>query len=150
MDETTIAKYRAEVIKKSINIEWYLNILISQRYLGYLDNDFIFEVLYDPYFSFSLKINIVSKLKDTNQEMIGKLKDIGRIRNIFAHYDPNFVQPSGEEVSLNPKNLEQQIDFQREFENFITHEKKVQNYLKQVLTTLGVKLESFSSWKLNG
>lgn len=147
MDEATLAKYRADVIRRSINLEWILNVIISQNYFHTIHGTFIFEVLYDPGFNLRLKINIVSKMKRINKKMIAHLHEIADVRNVFAHFDPNFIKPTGEEVAPDPKNLQEQINFQEKYKKFIELEGKVLPYLWQFLKDLGVKAETTKKLK---
>ena len=62
MDKENISKYRAEVIEKFINIESIIDVIISQHYFKLPNKSFIFEVLYDEYFSFALKRRILEKI----------------------------------------------------------------------------------------
>lgn len=62
MDNKIMSKYRSEVIERTINIEWMLNVIITQHYFGRLLYSFVLEVLYNEYFSFALKHRIFKKI----------------------------------------------------------------------------------------
>jgi hypothetical protein len=84
MDGDELANARAEVITRAINVEGLLDAIISQQYLGKVSKGFLFEVLYDEYFSFGLKVKIFSKIT-SDQGWFHKLNRLGTIRNYFAH-----------------------------------------------------------------
>jgi hypothetical protein len=142
MDEATLDRYRADVIKRSIKIEWFLNFLISLHYLKRVDEEFILKILYDPSFSFRLKVSAVQKINGIDSGIIGRLHEMADIRNYFAHFDINFVVPTGEKVSFDPKHLEQTINFQEKYDRFIELEKIVNPYLFKVCKELGLPIIS--------
>ena len=74
IDKDKLSKYRSEVIEKSINIEWIINAIISQHYLKRVILPFVLEVLYDEYFSFALRRNILKKIiKDIDSQKVEDL-----------------------------------------------------------------------------
>ena len=83
MDKDKLSKYRSEVIEKFINIEWIINIIISQYYLKRADKSFLFEVLYDEYFSFALKRRLLEKIiKNIANRDNRKIQDLNRLNTI--------------------------------------------------------------------
>jgi hypothetical protein len=84
MEPRELSEARATVIERAINVEGLLDVIISQHYLGRVTKSFLFDVLYDEYFSFGLKVKIFGK-KSTERSAVHKLNRLGSIRNYFAH-----------------------------------------------------------------
>ena len=92
IDEETLSKYRAEVIERFINIEIIINATISQHYFERVEKNFYFQVLYDEYFSFSLKRRILEKIvNNINTQQVQDLNRLNTIRNYFAHCGTEFI-----------------------------------------------------------
>ena len=60
MTAEELAEARANVIERAIHIESMLDAIISQHYLSHVSQKFLFEVLYDEWFSFGFKVKIFS------------------------------------------------------------------------------------------
>ena len=56
-----ISKFRSEIIERFISIEQLVDIIISYHYFGYLNLDFVSQVLYDDSTNFGLKCRIIEK-----------------------------------------------------------------------------------------
>src|SRR3989339_289012 len=114
----TISEYRSEVIEGFINIEWIINMIISQYFFKSLRKNFLFEFLYDVNCSFSLKRNVLQKIAPS----FDKLEDLNRlnsIRNYFAHCNQEIFEGSDDPTSgkkgkiLNPKDTKKELDFEK-------------------------------------
>lgn len=153
MDEKTLTKYRGEVIKRFINIEAIVNLIIAQRYFRKPPGSFILEVLFDEYFSFGLKRRILEKiLKKVVANLDNKkIQDLGRlsnIRNTFAHSGIEFIKDSekakpgitGIVPDRKTGTLEKPIDFQKQYEEFIEKYREVEKYLRKIYRDLGGSL----------
>ena len=148
MDKDTLSKYRSEIIEKFINIEWIINIIISQYYLKRADKSFLFEVLYDEYFSFALKRRILEKIiKNIANRDNRKIQDLNRlntIRNYFAHCGQEYIKGPDKTQKgkvLDPKNIEEEVDFESLYSEFMKEQGSVANYLIQISVDLGAELE---------
>lgn len=141
---------RLDVIKKFINNENILNVLICTHYFkdnrskGIVHRDFLFEVLNDENFSFVLRTNIIQKIiPNFDNKILSKLKTIATIRNYFVHINPSYFdkheQPGEEFVGYhpNPKNPADKIDFKEKYEQFSRLEREVNAYLSKLLKELG-------------
>ena len=129
-----ISNYRAEVIERSINIEWIINGIISQHYFKHVNTNFLFEVLYDQNITFALKRNILEKilqsLNHQNQQKIHELNRLNSIRNYFAHCNQEiYTIKSNESFVPDPKKPENPIDFKKLYEEFMSIAKQVEYWL---------------------
>ena len=141
-------KKRIYVIRKFINIESIINIIISSHYFkdkdgrGIVRGDFLFQVLNDEYFQSILRINILKKIvEDFDDKILSKLKALATIRNYLVHIDPNYFETdqkvNEETINLvgyypHPKNPKEKIDFEKEYNNFLELEKEVGKYLVDI------------------
>ncbi len=149
IDKNKIVEQRGKVINKFINIEWIINAIISQWYMGKVEKEFVLEVLYDEYFSFSLKRRIIekifaercnSKLKPMLKKMLDSLNRLNSIRNYFAHCTENMTLSNmDEEYIPDPKNHNKPLDFQTLYEEFIGKEKNVNKYFYDLFLSIGGK-----------
>jgi len=141
MDEDKISKYRAEVIERFINIETIINAIISQRYFKRVEKSFYFEVLYDEYFSFGLKRNILKKIvENIDNQKIEDLNRLNRIRNYFAHCNQEIVEGTDKTQKgkvLDPRNIEKEIDFEALYSEFTEKAGSVEEYLFKLYQDLG-------------
>lgn len=122
-----ISALRAEVIEKTINVEWLIHAIISQHYFGQVRIGFVSEVLYDEYCSFALKRRIVLKLCPTLRgEPEQQLNRINTIRNFFAHVGQSVVDgpnPNGPSRIPSPRDFSKTVDFAALYEEFLSIEK---------------------------
>lgn len=137
-----ISKYRSEVIERAINIEWMLNIIITQHYLGRVSYPFVVEVLYDEYFSFALKRRIFEKIvKNPDSKKMQDLNRINTIRNHFAHRSQKILEISKGEAKLkaiDPKDLSKELDFEELYKEFIRIIDPLEKYLESIFIQKGV------------
>lgn len=144
-----IIKQRGEVISKFINIEWIINAIISQWYMGKVEKEFVLEVLYDEYFGFSLKRRIIekifserapSKLKPKLKFMLDSLNRLNSIRNYFAHCTESMTLSNIDGGYIpDPKNHDKPLNFQDLYDEFIKKEKEVREYLHNLFISIGGK-----------
>lgn len=144
MNQKILSKYRSEVIEKFINCEMIMNAIISQHYFKKIITSFLFEVLYDEYFSFGLKRRILEKIvPNLERRKIDDLNRLNTIRNYFAHCNQEFFEGSempGEEVGWivpDPKDIEKGIDFEKLYKEFIEKEEGVVQYLVDIFKEMG-------------
>jgi hypothetical protein len=139
LEDQDIKKLRAEVIDKLINLEILMDAVITQHYFHRTHKQFMYEVLYDEYFSFALKRNILLTITEhPNNKVLNKLHRIGKIRNIFAHRGRvivDWVGNSKRERVIDSK--EKEIDFQELFNEYCDLEKPVLDYLTEVFKEKG-------------
>ena len=146
IDKDKLSKYRSEVIEKSINIEWIINAIISQHYLKRVILPFVLEVLYDEYFSFALRRNILKKIiKDIDSQKVEDLNRLNTIRNYFAHCNQEIFEASDKTKKrgkiIDPRYIEREIDFESLYSEFTEKEKGVVEYLAKLFQDLGGVLE---------
>ena len=147
MYNTSESKYRSEVIERFINLEWLLNAIITQYYFKRIVSSFLFEVLYDEYFSFALKRRILEKIiPDIDGQRLQDLNRLNTIRNYFAHCNQEIFFgigiPSSQEKGFvpDPRKTDREVDFKQLYEEFIKKEGLVADYLIAILGKLGGKL----------
>ena len=145
MDKDTLSKYRSEIIEKFINIEWIINIIISQYYLKRADKSFLFEVLYDEYFSFALKRRILEKIiKNIDNRKVQDLNRLNTIRNYFAHCGQEYIKGPDKTQKgrvLDPRNIEEEVNFESLYTEFMKEQGSVVEYLMQIAAELGAESE---------
>ena len=140
---------RGEIINKFINIEWIINAIISQWYISKVEKEFVLEVLYDEYFSFSLKRRIIEKifserapsnLRPKLKFMLDSLNRLNSIRNYFAHCTESMTLSNidGEYIP-DPKNHNKHLDFQELYNEFMAKEKEVNKYFYDLFISIGGK-----------
>ena len=144
MNQKILSKYRSEVIEKFINCEMVMNAIISQHYFKKIITSFLFEVLYDEYFSFGLKRRILEKIvPGLERKKIDDLNRLNTIRNYFAHCNQEFFKGSempGEGarwIVPDPKDIEKGIDFEKLYKEFIEKEEGVVEYLVGIFKEMG-------------
>jgi hypothetical protein len=121
MTPEELAEASADVLARVIDIETMLDVIISQHYLGKVSRKFLYEVLYDEWFTFGLKVKIFSKItSETSLEH--KLNQLASIRNYFAHRGRLTVDLGrGDELFVpDPKNPAKSIDFDDLYKKFST------------------------------
>jgi len=148
MEKKTTSQQRSEVIEGFINIEWLMNAIICQRYFKKMTVKFVFDVLYDPYFSFGLRRNVLLKVYPSFQrDKIEDLNRLNNIRNYFGHCNQEFfrgpvIPPSGTKgVVPDPKSPSRDIDFDKLYAEFKEKEGPMTTYLATVYKELGGELE---------
>ena len=135
MDEQVVSQARAEVIEKFINLEWLINLIISQHYFGKVYRPFILEVLYDENCSFILRRRILEKIiPGLDKKQIQNLNRLNTIRNYFAHTGPQIVEGAkvgkGQATKVpDPRKLDKAIDFTKLYKEFQRMEPIVAEYL---------------------
>jgi len=144
MNDKSLSKVRAEVIEKSINIEWIINAIISQHYFKKVLLPFVTEVLYDEYCSFALKRRILEKIfPNIDGRQIQKLNRLNTIRNYFAHCGQEIfdgpVVPKNEQKGWvpDPRKPTKPINFESLHAEFIELENSVSKYLFGIFQELG-------------
>ena len=142
MKEDELTELRGEVMEGMIDLETMINCIISVRYLGKLDNDFYYEVLYDENFNLGLKINILAKIlpsEKTHLKHIDNLRRLSVIRNHFAHRGTQFLSPGepgkNDEIGIvpNPRQLDQPIDYESLFKEFNKKQDIEVEFLREAL-----------------
>ena len=133
------SKYRSEVIERAINIEWLMAAVISQHYFKFPNAPFLFEVLYDEQFSFSLKRRIIEKITAPNKLHIQSLNRIGTIRNYFAHCNQEVsrVSAPSEFFVPDPRNTEKPVDFESLYQEFMRLAATIEDSLMACLLEKG-------------
>jgi hypothetical protein len=152
MNKATLSKYRAKVIERFINVEWIINVIISQHYFKRVALPFILEVLYDEYFSFALKRRILEKIIDNiNNQKVQDLNRLNTIRNYFAHCDQEIIKVLDTEIrggkiidkvrgkTVDPRNIEREINFEELYAEFMRIVGGVEEYLVEIYKDLGGK-----------
>ena len=121
-----VSALRAEVIEKTISVEWLIHAIISQHYFGQVRIGFVSEVLYDEYCSFALKRRIVLKVCPTLQgETEQQLNRLNTIRNFFAHVGQSVVDgpdPNGPPRIPSPRDFSKAVDFSALYKEFLSIE----------------------------
>jgi len=145
MDEI-IRRKRSEVIETAINIEWLIGIIICQHYLHKIDSHFLFEVMYDEYFTMGLKRKILEKIVDKESINIEKLNRLIRIRNNFAHCGPEITKFTPQEITFipDPRNPEKHINFDAEHQEFVIIAKELKLSLMNIFLSKGGKIQDMN------
>jgi hypothetical protein len=103
--------------------------------------DFMYDVLYDEYFSFGLRRRILEKILDTkgvmNQDAINRLNRLNTIRNYFAHCFNKMSLDGKNEFIPDPRNKGKPIDFEELYKEFLDDEKIVLRFLGDVYKIFG-------------
>lgn len=136
---------RAEIIEKFINIESLMNSIITRRFFKYPPVEFLFDVLYDPCFTFALRRNIFLKVYPSfNDKKLEDLNRLNNIRNLFAHCGPEVVwvasPPSSHSPTVIPdpkKPREKVFDFESLHKEFLEKEGPMTVYLADIYKKLG-------------
>ena len=143
-----ISEYRAQVIERTINIEWLMNAIICQHYFSRVVKPFLLEVLYDEYFSFALKRRILEKIVDNlDKRRLQDLNRLNTIRNYFAHCNqeifggPDVPPEVAEGRVIDPRKLDRAIDFEGLYNEFTQIVGEVEKYLATVYLDKGGELE---------
>ena len=149
MNEEKLSNYRVEVITKFINLETIMNSIISQHYFKHGNMPFLTQVLYNPYFTFALRLDILKQITpifDSKKEEY--LHKLNRIRNYFAHCSPNFFKV-GTKVSkesigymFDPKDPSKILDFEDLHKEFNDKEEQVVLYLIELYEGLGGQMKT--------
>jgi hypothetical protein len=141
MTPEDLSEARANVIERAINIETLLDAIISQHYIGRVTRKFLFEVLYDEYFNFGLKVKIFSQIT-SEQSWVHKLNRLASIRNHFVHRGRLTVDfERGEEPFVpDPKNVAKSIDFDGLYTEFGKLADALETFLFEHYTRAGGQL----------
>lgn len=133
MDKQEISECRAEVITKFLDLERMVNIIISEYYLGAISGNFLIDVLYDPFFSFGLKLNILGKIGTVKESDIILIRKLNTIRNIFAHEQFELVvgEKEGETVFLDTRQGKE-LDYAEKYRLFLELYPNVLNALDRI------------------
>ncbi len=151
-DDNQIGAWRVRVIESFIAIEWLMNCIITQHYFRAQKQGFIFEVLYDRYMNFGLRLNIFKKvlkkikgtkdngkLRKEDNKMIENLQKMDRIRNIYAHIDAVIIDSKGQGRIPDPDNWKKSLDMKKKYEDYVKKEKEVLIYLRETGKAIGFK-----------
>ncbi len=145
MDRAGFMRLRNMVLEEFNNIEMIINISICYKYFGQLNRAFMFPVLHSEYFSFALRLDILSKIiEDFNPKIKSKLLRMGTIRNIFAHISPNYFD-NPDKITFdmlgwfpNPRNINEKLDFEKVHQEFYKLRDEVLPYLDESAIKIGV------------
>lgn len=139
MDKAEFLKFRTMIIEEFINIETIINSSISYKFFNKYLTTFVFPVLHSPYFSFALRVDILSKIVENFDDNIrSKILQMNNIRNIFVHISPNYFdnKKEGEKITFdevgwfpNPKKISERLDFEKEFKEFYKLRDEILPYL---------------------
>jgi nitroreductase len=150
MSREILTKYRTKVIEDFIKIEWFVNTIISQHYLGNVYRKFCLEVLQDELFNFGLRTNILEKILQDNalvekpKPLVEDIRRLSKIRNFFAHCNTTFHENSEEKEKggvPHPKKPNEYLDFEFLYEEFSEKFPIVSEQLLQLMDEMGVMYE---------
>lgn len=137
-----ISEQRSEVIEKFINIESWIDAIISQHYFKKILLPFVLELLYDVNCTFALKRSVLEKIVPDFSKM-EELRRLNNIRNFFAHCNKEFFEgstppkPSEKGRIPNPKDVSKDLDFDQLYNEFMSIEKGVAEELFNKFKSLG-------------
>jgi hypothetical protein len=134
---------RGDVIERAINIEWMVNCLLSQHYLGRVSSGFVLQFLYDESCTFGLKVNVLLKVFPslTANGFDQRLRRLNRIRNYFAHCGQILGDmDTGIEGVPDPKKPSAHIDFAALNDEFTLLEREVFATLDRLCNESGIAL----------
>jgi hypothetical protein len=126
----SLSTMRADVIEKFINIETIMNFIISQHYLGRPTESFLFDFLYDEYFTFALRRNVLfaicpdlktQRCEENKHSFEFNLNRANKIRNYFAQCGQSVIDgpdPNGLRRIPDPKNFDKTINFADLYKEF--------------------------------
>jgi len=136
------SQHRAEVIERAINVEWLMGAVICQHYFKRLPAPFLFEVLYDEYFSFALKRRIIEKIAGAESAQIQALNRLNTIRNHFAHCSQEVARTSSptEFFVPDPRNPDKPLDFEALYQEFMRLVSGVEEFLGTTFREKGGQL----------
>jgi len=135
---TELSQWRSEVIERAINIEWLISAIICQHYLRKTYQHFLFEVLYDEYFSFALKRRILEKTVPEARREIQALNRINTIRNYFAHCNQLLFEKGEHEGKVpDPRDLHKELAFEDLYEEFTSIAGEIEEWLAGVFRSKG-------------
>ncbi len=164
MEDTELNQARTAVVEKFIEVETLLNASISYYFFKRVDPSFFFKVLYDPFFSFHLRVNIFNKIvkelskkvyTGDKEKLNRKLQSFGEIRNNFIHVGSFKFYPSKdgrtdivlanlsteeESITPNPKDPSKVLDFKKIYKNFLDLEKELKEEIINIYKALGGRL----------
>lgn len=143
-----LINWRAYVVERSINLEWLVSAIICQHYFGTVPWNFLSEVLYDEYFNFGLKCNILEKVLDSTQKKtIHDLRRLSKIRNHFVHRGPHILTARElEGFAPDPKNVSKPLNFGNLFTEFKKLYPNVEQVMIETFKAKGGVLSMESPW----
>jgi len=154
LSDESISKFRSEVIEHTINIEWIVNVIISQHYFRRVLLPFVLEFLYDEYCTFALKRRVLEKIvPDFDKHKLQDLNRVNTIRNYFAHCGQELTvgsdptNPSASSRVVDPRNLERGVDFEKLHKEFVAIAGSLEEYLGRVYVTKGGILRKKDDFK---
>ncbi len=154
LNDESISRFRSEVIERTINLEWIMNVIISQHYFGKVFRPFLLEVLYDEYCPFALKRRVIEKIvPDPDKRKMEALNRINTIRNYFAHCNQVLVEgadptsPSAVSIAVDPRRLDRGIDFEKLHQEFVQIAGPVETYLAEVFQSKGGQMTKDEDYK---
>jgi len=144
MDKAEFLKLKHMVLEEFNNLENIINITICYKYFKEVNRGFMFPVLHSSYFSFALRVDILSKiLPNFSEDIKGKLNRMGKFRNIFAHISPIYFD-NGEKMTFdkvgwfpNPDKLDEKLDFEKTHKEFFELRDKVLPYIVEQARSVG-------------
>jgi len=148
-----LQEYRNTVLELYNFTDLQITAIISQYYMGELDEKFVSNVLYASSMTSSGRIGILREiLKETglyNKKLIENLENMAKIRNYFAHGSYIFsllgavigiaygVKVETKDISIfNPKHLskpEEKFDCEKEYNKFTIYAKNAGEALNDIL-----------------
>lgn len=152
---------RSDIVEKYINLEILINSCISQYFFKNINSSFYFYVLFDPHFSYQLRINIFRKIVNglskesysgDMEKLNRKLQRVGEIRNIFIHVAGLKFHPSKdgmndivitkssieeEGFTPDPKNPSSPLNFTKLYNEFLSLEKFLNQEVSYIYQVLG-------------
>ena len=154
MTSKSISELRSEVIEVFIGIEGLVDCIIGAHYLGRLSLAFYHEVLYDEYFSFGLKVRILTKILSSEgnpaEKQIQLLRRLNNIRNIFAHCGiTRYDAETKTSYIPNPKQPDEGLDFNALHTEFVDALPDLRDYLLAKAAERGanIRIKKNGAWE---
>lgn len=117
--EDSVAEMRGLIIERSVNIESLVNVIISMHFFKVPRLDFIEMVLEDEYFSAGTRVSILERLVKIDSSLLGKIRELHKIRNVFAHRIANRTTNTNKSSQVVAKGKDgQEIDFSLKADQF--------------------------------
>ncbi|MHB8789042.1 MAG: hypothetical protein ACYDBT_04115 [Desulfobulbaceae bacterium] len=142
-----LSKYRTAIIEDFIKIEWYATAIICKHYIGYINNNFMREVLSDDLCSTALKANLLEKALNRNKEIkkpriyADKFRQLSKYRNYFAHCNSIFADdgfldsPNG---VPNSKKQDEFLDIEKIINDFFSIHKELSTFLLDIMMKMEI------------
>ena len=147
MPHALMSKYRTKIIEDFIMIEGYVTAIICKHYLGYINNEFMREVLFDDQCNSAFKANLLEKVLSRNEitkkprEFADKFRRISKFRNYFAHCNTTFSNnglkgtPNG---IPNSKKQDEYLNIQEIIDKFFNISKELSENLTNIMDKMGI------------